>query len=164
MAASVAPAAKQAILTLLTARPALNLVAITWAAPTEAEDLQDELIFFDGPVVRLPEWRVLGGPSPPLDETYTLTLKVRNRVYDDDANAAETRTWALVAEIEQAVRGDLRLGGLIRSLEFGEQEVVNVRVERRVVAAPRRGHPPSRSDLHRPHLSTSTHSTPGGAT
>jgi hypothetical protein len=53
--------------------------------PTETEDLADEMIFFEG-VVRLPEWRVLATP-PPLDETYTLTLKVRNRSYDDDRRA-----------------------------------------------------------------------------
>jgi hypothetical protein len=81
------------------------------------------MIYFADPVTRVPEWRVLGGPSPPLDETYTLTLMVRNRVYDDDRNTAETRTWALIAIIEQAVRADLRLGGLIRGFEFGEQEV-----------------------------------------
>jgi hypothetical protein len=104
VAARRRPAAKQASSRCSRALPALNLVGITWAQPTEAEDLQDELIFFDGPVIRLPEWRVLGGPSPPLDETYTLTLKVRNRVYDDDANAAETRTWALVARSSRRPR------------------------------------------------------------
>jgi hypothetical protein len=91
---------------------------------TETEDLVDEMVFFEG-VVRLPEWRVLATP-PPLDETYTLTLKVRNRSYDDDAQSAEQRTWAIVALIETAIRADLRLGGLLRGLEFDEQEITTV--------------------------------------
>jgi hypothetical protein len=111
------------VLAMLAAIPALNQVGITWGEPTKQDELQDELIFFEDPTARTPFWRTQGGPSPPLDETYTLTLKVRNRVYNDDANAAETRTWALVAIVEQAVRANLRLGGLIRSLEFGDQEV-----------------------------------------
>jgi hypothetical protein len=123
MAASTVPAAKQALLDMLRALPALNAVSVTSVQPTEAEDLADEMMFFEDPVVRVPEWRTLGGPSPPLDETYTITVAVRNRVYGDDANAAETRTWALVALIETAIRANLRLGGLIRTLEFGEQEV-----------------------------------------
>lgn len=122
MAASTAPAAKQAILDLLKARPNLNLVAITWGEPTEQEDLQDEMIFFQGGVERVPEWNVLGGA--PLDETYTLTLRVENRYYGDDPAAAEARTWALVGELEAAVRSDLRLGGVLRiPIVFADQEI-----------------------------------------
>lgn len=128
MAASTVPAAKQAILDLLTARPNLNLVAITWGEPTEQEDKQvDELIFFLGGVGRQPDWRVLGGDY--LDETYTLTLQVQNRFYGDDPAACEARTWELVDEIEQAIRADTTLGGIVKgnsdrgAIDFGEQEV-----------------------------------------
>jgi hypothetical protein len=124
MAASTAPAAKQAILNLLIARPALNTVAIMWGEPTENEDLQAEMIFFDGPVVRQPDWREIGGPSSPLWEQCTLTLQVRNFAPGDDRATAEQRCWALIDEIEQAVRADLRLGGILRvPVEFGEQEI-----------------------------------------
>jgi hypothetical protein len=110
--ASTVPAAKAALLTMIRAIPDLNAASISWAGPTETEDLVDEMIFFEG-TGRLPEWRVLATP-PPLDETYTLTLKIRNRSYDDDAQSAEQRTWAIVALIETAIRADLRLGGLLR--------------------------------------------------
>jgi hypothetical protein len=76
MAASTVPAAKAALLTMIRALPDLNEASITWAEPTETEDLADELVFFEGVVTAA---RVAGarGTPPPLDETYTLTLKVR---------------------------------------------------------------------------------------
>ena len=128
MPASTVPAAKQAILDLLTAIPALNEVAVTWGEPTEDEDrIASEFVFFDGPVVRRPEWIYLGGDY--LDETYTLTLRVENYVDGDDRASTEARTWALIDYIEQALRADDTLGGLLKpyrdgqALEFGEQEV-----------------------------------------
>jgi hypothetical protein len=126
MAASHVPAAKQAILDRLAAIPALNAVAVTWGEGTEGEDLQPEAIFFDGPVIRQPEWRRMGGD---LDELFTVTLRVENYQDGDDRANTEARTWALIAIIEQALRTDLTLGGLLEprvegpALEFGEQEV-----------------------------------------
>jgi hypothetical protein len=119
MAASTVPACKQAILDLLKARPALNEVAITWGAPTETEDLAEEMVFFDDPVVRRPNWGPLGAGN--IDEEYVLTLKVRNHFPDDDQAAAETRAWELVYEIEQSLRGQ-RPGGLLKPIDFDEQE------------------------------------------
>lgn len=127
MTASTVPAAKQAILDLLVAVPALNEVAITWGEPTEQEDLQAEMMFFDGPVIRQPEWRYLGGDY--LDETYTLTLRIENYLPGDDRAAAEARTWELINEVEQVLRANDTLGGLLspytegQALEFGEQQV-----------------------------------------
>jgi hypothetical protein len=128
VAASTAPAAKQAILTRLKAIPALNAVHIDWSEPTETEDIDaTEFMFFSGPTVRAPEWRVLGGDY--LDETYTLTLRVENYLEGDDRAAAEARTWALIDYIEQAVRGDVTLGGVLKGnsaaspITFGTQEV-----------------------------------------
>lgn len=126
MAASTVPAAKQAILNLLTARPNLVDVAITWGEPTEQEDYPaDEVMYFQDPVERFPEWSTIGGPNSPLQETYTITLVVKNRTVGDDRAATEARTWELVDEVEQAVRADLRLGSvLFKPLEFGEQAVI----------------------------------------
>lgn len=129
MAASTVPAAKQAVLDLLTARPALNEVVVTWGQPTENEDFgtASEFMFFESPVVRLPEWKILGGAW--LDETYTLTLRVETIVAGDDRAAAEQRCWTLIDEIEQALRADRTLGGILqdgterRSLDFDEQTV-----------------------------------------
>lgn len=128
MAASTAPAAKQALLDILKDRPNLNAVQITWGEPSEQEDLQDELIYFQDPVTRQPDWRVLGGDY--LDETYSLILVIKNRTYGDDRGATETRTWALVDEVEQAIREDVTLGGVLKgnsdrgAIDFDEQEVV----------------------------------------
>jgi hypothetical protein len=83
------------------------------------------MIYFDGPVVRLPEWKVLAVPAP-LDEEYTITLRVQVRQALDDEATTEARCWVLINEIEQAVRGNLRLGGLLRGLSFGEQSVEGV--------------------------------------
>jgi len=123
MAASTVPAAKAAILAMLRARPALNEVAITWGEPTEKEDIQPEMIFFDGPVPRLPSWATLGADNP-LDEEYTVTLQVRSYTPGDDPDIAEQRCWTLIDEIEQGIRADLRLGGLLRvPIVFDEQTV-----------------------------------------
>lgn len=120
MAASTVPAAKLAILALLTARPNLNEVAITWGEPTETEDLRDEMMFFEDPVTRRPDWGPLGGGL--IDEEYVLTFKVKNRIVGDDQAGAEQRAWALVYEIEQSLRGT-RLGGtLLKPIDLGEQE------------------------------------------
>jgi len=120
MAASTVPATKAAILALLRARPSLNLVSITWGEPTESEDLADELIFFEDPVVRTPLWGPLGAPNP-IDEEYILVLKVRNRLFGDEQQATEERCWALVYEIEQSLRG-ARPAGMLKPIDFGEQE------------------------------------------
>lgn len=127
MAASTVPAAKQALLDLLLARPALNEVRVEWSEPTEVEDLEWEAIYFDGPVRRTPEWATIGGPNSPLRETYVITLHVRNYTLGDDRQVAEERCWELIAEIESALREDpanLRLDGLLfKPLEFDEQDV-----------------------------------------
>ena len=123
MAASTVPAAKQAILDLLVARAELVDVGVTWGSPTENEDLLPELIYFDGPTPRRPEWRILAQPNP-LDEEYVLTLQVHVRQFGDDEATAEARCWALIDEVEQAVRGDLRLGSLLHvPIEFDEQSI-----------------------------------------
>jgi len=126
VAASTVPQAKAALLAMLRARPALNEVAVTWAGPTENEDVRDQMIFFDGPVLRQPEWVVLGADK--LDERYTLTLHVETYTPGDDPDVAEQRCWALIDEIEQAVRDDDTLGGLLigEGVTFGEQEVAAV--------------------------------------
>ncbi len=120
MAASTVPAAKAAILTALKTRPALNEVQITWGEPTETEDLGNELIFFEDPVARSPNWGHLGNPNP-IDEEYVLLLKIRNRIFGDEQQATEERSWQLVFEVEQELRG-ARPGGLLKPIDFGEQE------------------------------------------
>lgn len=127
MAASTVPAAKAAILTMLRTLPDLNEASIEWGAPTEHEDVVGEMMYFEDPVTRQPSWRVLGGDY--LDEVYTLTLTVAVRADGDDQASTESRCWDLVALIEQTLRADTSLGGVLKGnsdnhdLAFGEQEV-----------------------------------------
>jgi hypothetical protein len=122
MAASTAPAAKQKILDLLAARAGLAGVAIEWSGPLSEAAVNYEMIHFRGPVTRDPGWEVLGGAR--LDEHYTVTLGVYAFKADDTEKAIEARAWALIDEIEQAIRANLNLDALLYdAIEFGEQSV-----------------------------------------
>jgi hypothetical protein len=131
MAASTAPEAKRRILALLLDRAELNEVKISPGGPTEEEDREPEMVYFDGPTVRDPSWIVMGGQ---MDEDYTLTLIVELTKPGDDEIDAEERCWELIDEIEQALRADLSLDGLLQGdglnetppLGFGQQDVQTI--------------------------------------
>jgi hypothetical protein len=110
MPASTAPAAKQAILTLLAARPALASVDRTWGSPTETDDITAEMIFL-GDVELTGEFRALGGQRR--DEDYTITISVAVHQYGDDEQSTEERAWDLLDEISGALATDPYLGGLL---------------------------------------------------
>lgn len=122
MAASTAPEAKRRILTLLQARAGLSGVDVDWGGPVSVEKITADMVYFDGPVTRDPSWDVVGGLR--LDERYTLTLQGWTIRKGGTEQAAEERGWVLVDEIEQGVRADLRLAGLLyEQINFGEQTV-----------------------------------------
>src|SRR5215218_10858957 len=107
MAASTIPAAKAALLTKLEARAGLADVLIAWSAPVRPP-MQSEAIYLDDAVDVEREWVSLGAQR--LDERYTLQVRVETTAYGDGSDirrAVEERMWALVAEVEQAVRDDL---------------------------------------------------------
>lgn len=127
---STVPTAKQRIVDALKARGALNTVTITVAPPTELEDEQADLIYFTGTTARTPSWQILGSGSP-LDEDYTITLKIDTVVDGDDSTAAEARAYALLDEVESALRAAPTLTNLLipstrgnaMALGFGEQSI-----------------------------------------
>lgn len=129
MPVSTASAAKQYLVAQIKAIPELNTVAITTAPPTEQEDLEPEMIYFDGTIRRSTRWLVLGGSPPPLDEDYELTLKIDVVQAGDDESAATDRCLTLVEQVESVIRADCSLGGLLVStgdtsaLSFGEQTI-----------------------------------------
>lgn len=110
MPASTAPAAKQAILTLLAARGALASVTRTWGGPTETDDMTAEMIFL-GDVELTGEFRALGGQRR--DEDYTITLHIVVQQYGDNEQSTEERAWTLLNEVSSALVSDRYLGGLL---------------------------------------------------
>lgn len=107
---STAPQAKAAILTLLAGRPALATVDRRWGGPTDEDDVLEEAIWL-GDVSLEEDWGELGQRRK--DETYTIDMTIAVRKYGDDEQGTETRCWALLGEVEQALRADPSLGGLL---------------------------------------------------
>lgn len=113
MAASTIPAAKAALLSALRGRSGLSGVVVEWAAPVRPSP-QAEAIYVDDAIDVQREWISLGAQR--LDETYALQVRVETIAYGDGSDVRQTveeRLWELVAEIEQAVRDDLTLGGVL---------------------------------------------------
>ena len=102
---SAVPAAKAAILTVLTARPGLAGVTLTWAGPTKDEDYVTEMVFL-GDSEEQTDWAELG--TGRRVEDFTLGLVVYVEQWGDDPQSTETRLRVLWDEVEDALRDDLR--------------------------------------------------------
>jgi hypothetical protein len=103
--ATTVPACKAAVLALLAARPALTGVVLTWAGPTKDEDFTEEMIFL-GDTDRTSDWAELGAGRRV--ESYSLTVTVYVEQWGDDPQAAEQRAYALLDEVEDTLRDDIR--------------------------------------------------------
>lgn len=101
MASSTIPTAKAGILTLLAARPALASVQRVWAHPGQL--IEKESIFF---LEALEEESPAAIGQLKREENYTIDLLVSVLQDGDDAKACEERAWALVAEVETALRAE----------------------------------------------------------
>lgn len=124
MSASKAPAARQQVVDLLVA--ALPSTRVTWGGPSEAEDIASEMVYL-GSVTRTVEIRAMGSPATTtgmVGEEFSFPVIAMGELEGDNEKNAEVRAWALVDAIEQAVRGDLSLGGILnQGAGFGDQEV-----------------------------------------
>lgn len=129
MASSTVPAAKAALLALLQARPGLQGVQVEWAHP--GRNIEDESLFFG--TTQVPEEPATLGPNRKRNENFTLELVVSVLERGDEAQATEERAWALVAEIENAVRGNDTLG----LSQIIKAEIVH-KAERNYAGAPER--------------------------
>lgn len=122
MAASTAPAAKQKILDLLNARPALAASAaaktlkVRWAAPTEDADYRRDVIWL-GETVELEEEHVQlgGGASRRKHEEYVVAVEMQAYRAGDDPKATESAWWALRTELAAVLTADPGLAGVLVS-------------------------------------------------
>lgn len=103
---STVPVAKATILAGIQARSGLNALnnagAITWAHPGEL--IQKEAIFMASAEFNSEDVVALRPRRHIHDEKYVIPVWVDVIQDGDDAQAAETRMWTLVGEVEQAIR------------------------------------------------------------
>lgn len=120
MAFTHAPAAKQALLNLIQARPNLAAVQTGWGHPGDNID-PNETLFVDRVKVTQ-DWDGFGGaPTAPTTrvkrvETFTIEIVAivgRTGNSATDQYDAEQRAWALMEECELAVRADITLQGTV---------------------------------------------------
>lgn len=111
MAFTNAPAAKQALLNVITARTALASVQVSYGHPGDRID-PHESVFVDEVVVQQ-DWETMGGSSRRRKEDFTIEVVVVVGREGQAQQVAEARAWVLVEEVEQAVRADLTLQGTV---------------------------------------------------
>jgi hypothetical protein len=105
VSAASAPAAKQAMLTIWAATPALTGVTVTWDGPTKDEDYQPEMMWV-GNVEGTEDWSQLGAGRR--QETYSVAVSVYVEYFGDDPKTVEQRAWTLWGAATDALRTDLR--------------------------------------------------------
>lgn len=118
---TTAATAKQRIITALQARAGLAGVTVSYGAPSSSDEIDPEMIFL-GDVRFSQAWAALGARRR--DEDYTIDLTVHVYQDGDEEQVVEERLWALFGEIEQALRDDPTLGGLLAmdaEIDGGEQ-------------------------------------------
>jgi hypothetical protein len=116
VSASTAPGVKDALIDLLEGRPALAGVTIRWAGPSSPDEVKPKMIWF-GKTERDSEWSGLGAKSvgrrPPRREEYTVKVVVYRYLEGNDPKRCEQDCEDIVTEIEEAIFGDVTLGGLL---------------------------------------------------
>lgn len=112
-AASTIPAAKNALLAAIQARTALTTagVLIERGLPVKLPS-ENERIYVNNARDIEREWADLGAQR--LEESYTIEVVVECYKAGDYQTETEDRLWALVYEVELAVRSDLTLAGTVR--------------------------------------------------
>ena len=109
MATSTVPAFKAALLAALQARPTLSTVQVTYGAPLPSP--ADEYVWLadaDGEQ----ETAALGAQRR--EEYYDLTVYVAVYRAGEDQQATTERAFELVAELEEVLRADATVGGVVR--------------------------------------------------
>lgn len=110
MAASTIPAAQAFLLAAIQARAGLAGVHRAWGIPATLP-AEPERIYVGDPIEVRREWAGLGGQR--MEEFYTLQVHVETFLGGNDQQATGERFYAMVNEVEQIVRADNRLGGLV---------------------------------------------------
>lgn len=115
MAASTAPAAKAALVSILQA--AIPGVPVTWAGPSVEATLERDAIWL-GEVDQSEEWRGLGAAKR--TEDYTVTLFCQTVRQGNDPQATEEACWSLRASVQTAVRANKELNGTLGEAGYAE--------------------------------------------
>lgn len=105
---STIPAAKAALITIFTAATDLAGVDISWGSPTSEDDFKPEMVYL-GKAEQEQEDRGFQSAT----EDYTIEVVALVRQYGDDERATEERLWAIRAAIDEAIRADSTLGGVL---------------------------------------------------
>lgn len=119
---TTAPATKRALITILNARAGLSGVQVAYGYLNDSAQLQDENINV-GKVRFNQEWGALGNRRR--EESYRVELIIVVKREGDDQQGTEERMWAVLAEVEQALRADPTLGGAVRVSELTEGDQDN---------------------------------------
>lgn len=120
MPAPTVPDAKSALLAALRARPGLQGVQVEWSHP--GKGIRAETIYF-GETVYGQRAARLGNRTR--QEDYTLELVVTVEKAGDQAEACERRCWELLAEIEDELRSNADLDGLVDVAQYQASPVRN---------------------------------------
>jgi hypothetical protein len=104
---STAPTVRAALIAALDARPGLNGVTVThfWQGDADTQ----EAIYLGNTTLNN-EWVVLRAGRKPREEEYRIVLHVRCMTPGEWGPAAETRIFALLAEVENLVADDPAIG------------------------------------------------------
>ncbi|MEW6583476.1 MAG: hypothetical protein AB1416_12030 [Actinomycetota bacterium] len=113
MATASISAFKAALLTRLQARPGLAGVQVTWGWPPG--DLEPEWIML-GDVDGTQAAAALGAQRREEEYFLDVTISVVRDMADDPRETAD-RAFALAAEVEDELRGDASLGGVVREAQ-----------------------------------------------
>lgn len=114
MAVPTVPAAKDALLAALLARPGLADVQVSWAHPG-ADLIKREAVYF-GDTEYETSAKSLGNRER--HEEYTIEVVVSVHQSGNDPRGVEIRCWEILNEIEDELRANDDLGESVRIAEF----------------------------------------------
>jgi len=120
VATSSIPALKSGLLATLQARPNLTNVAVTYGSPT----LADREWIWLGDITGAQDWGAIGHDVR--REDYSLTVIVSTTMESTDQQTVTERGFAILAEIETAVRTDPTIGGAVITSQLVVSEVVEL--------------------------------------
>lgn len=124
MASSI-PACKAALVEIIQARFAsgqFSTVDVQRAMPTKDEDMGRDAVFI-GMARSEENWSELGGLNRA--ETYSVAVTVYVEDWGDDPQAAEERVFAVLTEVSDALREDIRSDGSLRAAGVLQYEASN---------------------------------------
>jgi hypothetical protein len=119
---TTAPATKRALVEMFGELDGLSGVKVHYGYLNDAQQLGQENINV-GKVRFNQEWGALANLRR--EESYRVELVVLVKRGGDDQQGTEERMWAVLAEIEQALRADPTVGGFVRVAELTEGEQDN---------------------------------------